>query len=108
MIPEMELSDFLRREPPAGPRRHWAKTKSQRWIMPKYSGPTPRQRREAKADHERAVLAALHEIGPATLVRIGKETGLPTNKISAALRQLIKQRKVTKRSKRTYEIGRRQ
>ena len=103
MIPEMELSDFLRREPPAGPRRHWHKTKPHRWAMPKHSGPTPRQRREAKADHERAVLAALGEIGPATLGRIAKETGLPANKISAALRQLIKRRGVTKRSKRTYE-----
>ena len=45
-------------------------------------------------------------LGPATLARIAKETGLPANKISAALRQLIKQREVTKRSKRTYEIGR--
>ena len=103
MIPEMELPDFLRREPPAGPRRHWPTTKPHRWIMPKHSGPTPRQRREAKADHERAVLAALHELGPATLGRIAKHTGLPTNKISAALRQLIKQRKVRKKSRRVYE-----
>ena len=62
--------------------------------MPKHSGPTPRQRREPKAAHERAVIAALGEIGPATLGRIGKETGLPTNTINAALRRLTKQRKV--------------
>ena len=103
MIPEMEIPAFLRREPPTGPRRHWPKAKPQRWTMPKPSGPTPRQRREAKADHERAVLAALHELGPATLGRIAKHTGLPTNKISAALRQLIKQRKVRKKSRRVYE-----
>ena len=103
MIPEMEIPAFLRRDPPTGPRRHWPKTKTHRWVMPKHSGPTPRQRREAKTDHERAVLAALHELGPATLGRIGKETGLPTNKISAALRRLIKQRKVRKKSRRVYE-----
>ncbi len=102
--PEMEMPAFLRREPPTGPRRHWRKAKPHRWIMPKHSGPTTRQRREAKTDHERAVLAALHELGPATLGRIAKQTGTPTNEISAALRRLINQREVTKRSKRTYEI----
>ncbi len=104
MIPEMELPAFLRREPPAGPRRHWPKAKPHRWVMPKHPS-TTRQHREAKADHERAVLAALHELGPATLGRIAKETGLPANKISAALRRLIKRREVTKRSKRTYQAA---
>ena len=101
--PEMKIPAFLRRDPPAGPRHRWPKAKTHRWVMPKHSGPTPRQRREAKTDHERAVLAALHELGPATLGRIAKHTGLPTNKISAALRQLIKQRKVRKKSRRVYE-----
>ena len=98
--PEMEIPDFLRRK--ARPRRKWPKTKPHKWIMPKHSGPTLRQCREAKAEHERAVLAALRELGPATLGRISKRTGLPTNNISAALRRLIRQREVTKRSKRTY------
>lgn len=105
MTPEMEIPAFLRREPPAGPRRKWRKAKPHHWVMPKHPGPTTRQRREAKADHERAVRAALTELGPATLGRIAKQTGLPANKIGAALRRLIKRREVTKRSKRTYETA---